>query len=382
MKPKALLDEEKLQRLLNANNPEERNKWALEWKKQGKKVIGMIDYYVPEEIICAAGMLPWKVTGTWQAATPLAVEYRPVNVDVACNHILESLLRGEYDFLDGVVFTDWDDDIRCLYDVFEYLQRIPFTRIIHVPRNNNELAYRYYERSLGRLQTELGEFGQLGISDSSLHLAIQLCGTTRALLRKVYELRKKDIPPLTGEENLKLTTASLVMPKDIFNKELSELLPYLEKRKAPIRQSQLRLLVSSERLDHPGYLQLIERAGALVAMDDIDIGSRQVWTVVENSGSPLYDLAKSYIRRPACPRMTDYEVQIKQVVEWVKEYNIDGVLNFPHMYAYSRLYVVPHFNKILDEAGIPVATFLHEYHLANEGQLMTRIGAFVEMLKK
>ena len=47
MKPKALLDEEKLQRLLNANNPEERNKWALEWKKQGKKVIGMIDYYVP-----------------------------------------------------------------------------------------------------------------------------------------------------------------------------------------------------------------------------------------------------------------------------------------------------------------------------------------------
>jgi len=382
VKTKVLSDEERLQKLLSANNPEERNKWPLEWKKQGKKVIGMIDYYVPEEIVCAAGMLPWKVTGTWQPATPLAVEYRPVNVDVACNHILESLLRGEYDFLDGVIFTDWDDDIRRLYDVFEFLKRIPFTRIIHVPRNSNELAYRYYERSLGRLQTELGELGQVGISDSSLHQAIQLCGTTRALLRKVYEFRKKDIPPLTGEENLKLTTASLVMPKGIFNKELSDLLPYLEERKAPIKQSQVRLLVSGERIDHPGYVELIEKAGAIVAMDDIDIGSRQVWTVVKSNGNPLYDLAKSYIRRPACPRMTEYEMQLNQVIEWVKEYKIDGVLNFPHMYGFSRLYVVPHFKKMLDEAGIPVATFLREYHLANQGQLMTRIGAFVEMLKK
>ncbi len=377
-----LSDEERLQRLLAANSPEERNKWALGWKEQGKKVIGMIDYYVPEEIIWAAGMLPWRLTGTWEAATPLAEVWRLPNLDVSLTHILESFLKGEYAFLDGVIFTDWDDDVRRLYDVLDYLDKFPFVKIIHVPNNDSELASRYYGRSLFRLLTQLEELGQVGVLQESLHQAIETCSTTRSLLRKVYELRKRDVPPLSGSETLKLVTASLVMPKDKFNQELGKLLPYLEQRKATLKQTRPRLLVASDRLDHPGYLELVERIGAVVAMDDMDTGSRYVFTEVENSIDPLFDLAKSYLSRPPCPRMSSYPSQIDKVIEWVKEYNIDGVLNFPHMYGFTRLYTDPHFRESVGKAGIPVTSFTRQYHLADEGALMTRIGAFMETLPK
>lgn len=375
-------EEERLQRLLSANSPEERNKWALAWKEQGKKVIGMIDYYVPEEIIWAAGMLPWRLTGTWEAATPLAEVWRLPNLDVSLTHILESFLKGEYAFLDGAIFTDWDDDVRRLYDVLDYLDEFPFVKIIHIPNNETELASQYYRRSLFRLVTQLEDLGQVAVSEESLHQAIETCGTTRSLLRKIYEFRKRDVPPLSGSETLKLVTAALVMPKDKFNQELGELLPYLEQRKATLKQTRPRLLVASDRLDHPGYLELIERTGAVVAMDDMDTGSRYAFTEVENSADPLFDLARSYLRRPACPRMSTYDKQVDKVIEWVKEYSIDGVLNFPHMYEFTRLYTDPHFRESVTQAGIPISTFVRQYHLADEGALMTRIGAFMETLQK
>jgi benzoyl-CoA reductase/2-hydroxyglutaryl-CoA dehydratase subunit BcrC/BadD/HgdB len=36
--------------------------------------------------------------------------------------------------------------------------------------------------------------------------------------------------------------------------------------------------------------------------------------------------------------------------------------------------------RSLKEAGIPEISFQREYHFAGEGQLKTRIGAFLEML--
>jgi benzoyl-CoA reductase/2-hydroxyglutaryl-CoA dehydratase subunit BcrC/BadD/HgdB len=42
--------------------------------------------------------------------------------------------------------------------------------------------------------------------------------------------------------------------------------------------------------------------------------------------------------------------------------------------------VTPYFRDSLTAAGIPIMSFNIEYHLANTGQLRTRIGAFIEML--
>jgi len=62
--------ENRLQALVDANKPENRSKWAVEWRRQGKRVMGMLCSNVPEEIISAAGVLPWRITGTWMKRLP------------------------------------------------------------------------------------------------------------------------------------------------------------------------------------------------------------------------------------------------------------------------------------------------------------------------
>src|SRR4030042_6739104 len=93
--------ENRLKALVEANKPENRNKWALEWKKQGKKVMGLLCTYVPEEILSAAEIFPWRITGTWREAAPLAAAHRPEKTCRYCSHVLESAMTGELDLLDG-----------------------------------------------------------------------------------------------------------------------------------------------------------------------------------------------------------------------------------------------------------------------------------------
>lgn len=373
--------EERLKKLTQANQEGNRPRWPLERRKQGKKVIGLFCAYVPEEIISAAGMLPFRVSGVWREDVSRARVYRPVNSCLYCTHVLEGLLSGELDFLDGVVATDWDDDTRRLADVCLHVEKPPFVYLLHVPRQDSELAYRFFASHLAQLAKALEELGGKNISQDSLLKAIETQNRTRELLMELYELRKGETPPLSGSEMLGLTTAATVMPKEEFNRELESLWDYIRGRKAPLKKVRPRLLVASDRLDNPAYLKLIEDLGALVAMDDLDTGSRYLYQKVAPDRDPFYALARRYVSRPPCPRMYFWDRQVEQVIKWVKDFHIDGVIHLPQMYSYNRTCSVPYFTDRLTEAGVPLTTILREYHLTNVGQLRTRIEAFIEMLE-
>ncbi len=373
--------EGKLKRLVEAHQPGNRNKWALEWKEQGKKVIGTLDSLIPEEIFYAAGMLPYRIIGSQKSDTTNAQLWRPVDVCRYCNHVLESLLTGELDFLDGLIFTDWDDDERRLFDVSHHLGKPAFNYIVHVPHQNTELAYNYYAKSLRRFISEIEAGLGTKVTEEGLWEAIEVYDKMRRLLTTLYEWRKRDVPPVSGAEALGIVLAAFFMPKDQYVSELESLMGYIDDRKTTLKQSHSRLLVASDRLDNVGYMELIEEEGGLVAMDDLDTGSRYLWQTVGNNGDPLYALAKRYISKPACPRMFFFDQQVEQVAQWVRDYKIDGVLHLPHMGSFDRLCCNPYFLERLTELGIPAMTFLREYHLANVGQLRTRIGAFLETLE-
>lgn len=376
--------EERLRCLINMNSEQSRTEVAKEWKRQGKGIVGVCDTDIPEEIIFAAGMLPWRITGTWRGDVPLANIYRPVNTDVYCTHVLQSVLAGELDFLDGIVFSREDDDMRRLYDICLHLERfhinkMPFTYILHLPKKYSEATCKAFQEGIIRFKGALEQFSG-EISEQSLHQAIEVYNKWRTLLMRIYNLRKKEVPPISGSEALGIVTASFVMSKDEFSQELEALFPYIEKRETSLARTYPRLLVSSDKLDNPAYLELIENLGAIVAMDDLDTGSRYFWKLTDSESGPISALAERYLTRPSLHNI-DHEKYANQLIGWVREYNITGVLNLPHMFGYLRQMATPYITKKLTEAGIPIMSFIREYHLANTGQLQTRIGAFLETLK-
>jgi len=375
--------EEKLKALVEGNKPENRTERALEWKSQGKKIIGLLDIYVPEEIIAAAGMLPWRITGTWDDAAPRAGLYRPEMTCRYCSHVLESVLNGNLDFLDGVVCVQVDDDFKRLWDVLHFIHKPPCTHIMYLPHSCSKTTLQMWNKSLSELKKALENLAGLEITDEALEAQIEIFNQMRSLLRKVYELRKREVPPLTGAEVLGITTAARIMPREEFNKELEALIPYLETRKGNFKKTRPRLLMSGEYLDNPEYVDLVEQCGAAVVMDEFDTGAQYFWESVDGSaGNPWEALAKRYIDRPGTSRMATWSDQIERLQRWVKEFDIQGIVELRQLYSLPLDYRFFVMKKKLAEAEIPYTSLDRAYHPSQVGMLRTRVEAFIEMIRE
>jgi benzoyl-CoA reductase/2-hydroxyglutaryl-CoA dehydratase subunit BcrC/BadD/HgdB len=376
-----LLMEDKLQILIDSNKPENRSKWALDWKKEGKKVFGLLDIYVPEEIVSAAGLLPWRITGTWNEAVPRAAMHRPSMTCRFCTHVLESFMNGELDFVDGMATTQLDDDFRRLWDVLDYIKKPSFSYIMYLPHTVSPTTFGMWQKSVNDFKETMETYSGNKISTDELNRQIKIYNKMRALLRAVYELRKRKIPPLTGAEVLGITTAARIMPREIFNSTLESLLPYLKERKVPSVDGKPCIFMGGEWLDHPGYVKLVENSGAIVVMDEFDTGSQYFWDDVDDaSGDPLNALAKRYIMRPGLARMAQWEMQAKRNLAWIKEFNADGVVELRSLYSLPLDYRFLFMRKKYDIARVPYLSINREYHLSQEGMLRTRIEAFLEMI--
>jgi benzoyl-CoA reductase/2-hydroxyglutaryl-CoA dehydratase subunit BcrC/BadD/HgdB len=173
------------------------------------------------------------------------------------------------------------------------------------------------------------------------------------------------------------------MPKSEALKELKVILPYIRTRKANLKSLSPRLMIISDMLDHPGYLDLVEATGSVVVMDDMDLGSRYVYLPPANGEEdPFLSLATRYLKRHGSARMATWGEQADQIIAWVNEFKVDGILGLPLAWCYPHQYRIPYLVFRFDQSGIPNIFIDREYHLSNVGQLRTRIGAFIESLMK
>ena len=73
------------------------------WKGQGGKVLGYFCSAMPTEICTAAGILPFRLRGTGNTSTDLSDQFFS---NINCSfprHAFNCALRGDFDFLDGLV---------------------------------------------------------------------------------------------------------------------------------------------------------------------------------------------------------------------------------------------------------------------------------------
>lgn len=361
------------------------NSAVQKWKAEGKKVVGFFCSYVPEEILYAADILPYRVRAPGCEQTTSADVYMSqVNCTFA-RSCLEFALEGKYEFLDGLVFTRSCDHIRRLYDILREIRptAFPFLHFIDVPLKVSDEAIALFTENLTEFKQNVEKSFGVEITQASLRDAISIYNETRSLLRRLYELRQGKNPPLTGAESLNVTLAGLMIPKEQYNQLLRRLLEELSEREG-ISGYRARLMIAGGGgCDDPAYFEIMEDIGGLVVSDSICFGSRYFWEPVQIEDDPVRALARSYLNRPSCPRMVDKLAErtgfIKEMVERSKA---DGVIfqriRYCDLWGGEQLDV----RKELREANIPLLILEREYRLSAVGQLKTRVQAFLERIER
>lgn len=355
------------------------NEFVKAWKSQGKKIVGWLCTYVPEELIHAAGLFPVRVMGEGRGETEEAQAYLYANTCFFARSCLEVALRKDYEFLDLLAAGNTCDPIRRLYDVWRHYLFTP-THMISIPHKLSDQGIDFFRAQLQELRKVLEEMSGQPISRDALRDSIALYNRSRRLLREIYELRRADPPPLSGAEALEMVRAGWTMPREQYLERLKTLREELQDR-PPLPPGRARLLISGSLLDQPEFIGAIEALGSWVVTDELCTGTRYFWTDVDEGLDPMEGLARRYLERPPCARMRPYTRRLDHIRQLAREYRVDGVIyetiKFCELYGHDK----PMIGEDLEAEGIPVLELDLEYGGGGAGgQVRTRVEAFLEML--
>ena len=208
-------------------------------------VIGYLCCVVPEEIIYAAGALPVRIVGT-PDELERAQLHVPPNTCPFMRSCLDAGLRGLYDYLDGVVIPTTCDVVSAM-DYFwdEYVTHPrrpnpvraqdtrPFVYHINYPEKTTGSApLRFYEAVVSEFKQELERAFHHPITDDDLSRAVGVYNEHRQQMMRLYELRKRRPPAVSGYEAWQVSFAASLMPRDQHTALLRERLDEIEREKA------------------------------------------------------------------------------------------------------------------------------------------------------
>lgn len=352
------------------------------WKKSGGKVVGYFYSYIPEEIITAAGLLPFRVRATGSTGTEFSdAHFTQINCSFV-RYGFDMILQGELDFLDGVVCFNACDHIRRLYDNWKAVPGNSYFHFMTMPQKRGKPQTELYFTELQKLTRNIEQQFGVTITDENLKNAILLHNETRRLQRKLYQLRKRKNPPLTGAETIAIMVAGFSIPKGQYNQSLKELLDKLE-NKMDKNKPLARLMLVGGEIDDPKFVEVLENQGAVVVTDMLWYGYRACYGAVDEAGDPLAALADYYLNvRPACPRTYGTSIERYELIrKMAREYNVDGIISARLLLCDQLAFEQDDLSKFCKKENIPHLRLEIEYVLSGVGQLKTRVQAFLETLK-
>jgi benzoyl-CoA reductase/2-hydroxyglutaryl-CoA dehydratase subunit BcrC/BadD/HgdB len=371
-----------LQEMKRLTSPFPESVAVKEWKATGRKVIGWYNPYVPEEIIHAAGMLPFEVTG----------DNEPVQMQGAEAHIYSNScskirtcwqmgLDGKYNFLDGYVSTHMCDQDMRLFEVWKYYKPLPFMELIYAPRKRTEEAVQLYLKDLEGFRDRLSQYLICRIPDQRVAASIEVYNRGRVLMQQLYELRKRDRPPLTGAEAVEVSKSAARMPRERFNGLMEQLLDEIERTGREIKKARRLMLIGND-LHNTTQIEALESADAVVVVDEMDVGLRRAAGQVDTQLPPMEALARYYVvGRPVDKHTWNSDGRLELIGMLAEQYKVDGVVSQAVRFCTYLGWDKFDLKKQLQERGIPILELDLEYGHPGGAQMKIRAEAFMEMLE-
>ena len=361
-----------------------KNRYVNQWKDKGEKVVGYTCTYMPEEILYAADILPYRITGMGVSETSHADAYLSrVNCSFTrCG--LELGIRGEYEFLDGAVFINGCDHLNRYYDNWAAQKNAPaLMHMLPVPHVLDPDGRLWYKEEVIGLQEAIGGKLQKNVSPEKLDEARTVYNQSRKLLKQLYDGRTGEEQLFSAAEIHSILAARVKMPADEFNRLLTSALEEAN-RKENTAHNKVRLLVAGSMLDDPEFFENIEDVGATVVADSLCFGARSFWDLTDENGDPFEAIIDRYYNHTPCPRMAgQYTKRLDFIKEQAERARVGGIIlehiKFCDLHGTDNALL----KTDLEKAGFPVLELERQYGpLADAGRIKTRIQAFVERIQK
>ena len=345
-----------------------------------RKAIGFFCLYVPEELLHAAGFLPLRLMGA-----PVKMSHVQAHLPSNCCHLvkssLESLLQGDLDFLEGVVFSQTCDSMQGLSDIWAHQRRLPIHFNLMVPTHLGSEHSRHYLKAEMERFKEFLESHSGKMTPERLKASIQLFNRIREKLGEIYTRRRKGLSSWSSGFFAQIVRAGYLTDRARYLELLEELLNALPEQ-IEERRSLVPVYLSGNMAHSESYFSLIEEAGAMVVQDNLCTGARTLRLMVPEDVDPIEALTQRYFTSFFCPTKHQGSRAHEEILlREVQESGAQGVIFLLYKYCEAHYFDYPDLKAALELKGIPCLLLDVEDPSQSMGQLKIRLQAFVEMLQ-
>jgi len=354
-----------------------------EWKRRTNgRIIGCAPMHIPEEIIHAAGVLPVVL---WQGDEPVTLGYRHIQPFYCgpSRSYVDMAAKGKLGFLDGIVSSNQCLPTRAMNALTAMNAFFGYNHLVYIPQVlENSSTKGFLIGELEQLRASLQEFTGNKISDDSLKQSILVYNKHRALLRKLYDLRRENPGVLKAKEVYRVVYSSTLMPKEEHSELLQNLLSKITRSKPS--KGKTRIILSGTLCQAPNndILDVIEDAGAAVVDDDLYIGARYFDTDVAVDTNPIESLADRYLNKNLrCYTTIRAKRELgDQLIEMARKSRAQGIITVQDKYCDPCQFVYPDMKRQFAQAGIPELFLEVDLGAVSLEPIRIRIQAFIEML--
>ncbi len=371
-----------------------RIKELKEAKEKGQKILGTFCLYVPDELIFAVNAISVGLCGGTNFSNYAAEGIVPPNLCPLIKSALGFALGNicpYFNSLNLLVGETTCDGKKKAWEVMEKYFPCELY-VVEIPQcKDRPQAREHWIAELKALVKKLENLTSNKLTFENLKAAMEKIENKRNQIRRVYQARKADPPPISGKDALLVSQVAFYDDPDREIQMVGKLADELEKRirdgVGVVKKSTKRILISGTPMAIPNWKlhQIIETSGAIVVCEETCTGTRYFDAKLEITGKTLEgligNLAERYLNIN-CACFTPNEARTEDIKRLVKEYKADGVVLYSLSFCQPYIIESIAIEKKLKEIGIPTISIETDYSSEDEGQLKTRIEAFLEMIKK
>jgi bcr-type benzoyl-CoA reductase subunit C len=355
------------------------------YKKEGKKVIGVLPYYAPVELVVASGMVPMGIWGSNKKTISLAKEYCATFYCTIAQLALEMLLDGTLDQLDGLITPTICDTLRPMSQTFRVAMKdkLPCIFLAHPQHRKPAFGLQFTVDQYTHVKQELEKISGTAITDEALREAIKVMNRSRAARRAFVKLASEHCDVVSAVSRSAVLRAAWFMEPAVFAEKLEALNAELSALPAANWKGS-KVVISGIICDNPKLLQILDDNHIAIAADDVAQESRSFRVDAAETGDPMMALAQQFADQ-------DYEVLLydelsdqnrrgEYVAKLVKDSGAQGLILFMQQFCDPEEMEYPYLKKALDAANIPHIKLGVDQQMRDFGQASTAIQAFADML--
>ena len=371
------------------------NELVRKAEAEGDLAIGYTCFHAPEVLLNLGNCFSVRLRAPHTNSMELATYYMANNSCEFSRALLERALEGNYSFLHAMAGVDVCEANNRAIENMEIMHMQGedkekfFYCNLDIPYSDDEDCVEHIREQVSRkILKPLRENYGVDTSDAAIRAAVREHNEVCRILTEIGELRKLDIPPITGYEFAGLVLVSYTCPKRLILPLLRETMEEIRTRQVdPEKNYRVRVAVVGSEIDDPNLIKLIESCGALVVADRFCYGSfpgRQEIALTQQEDA-LTQVCRWYLQNTECPRQSAlHRVKYRNdhVAQLVREFKADGAIyeqmKFCTYWSYERVIA----NQIMPrDYGIQILSIDRPYIVGQSGQLRTRVQAFVESIE-